>query len=273
MRYTERYYADSKPTYEHTITTTEPIEAEAIPVSADVEEPVFTEPAQEETAEEIVLQSSQPAEEETDAEPVKEQFDIWGDFVSSKPDPEEEYDSYTEEEAEEEDPDAYAEEYDGEEEEELFFADETAEEEIEETEEETWEEADGKPEVIELQTQPEEDEYETETEEETEEAEEEVEEEAEEEPIEEAPAPAPRPAVNPAVALVDICSLESEFPANAIITLDALKAKGLVLPSATTLKIYASGALSKPYTVEANHFTLDAIKAISDAEGDSVMVR
>jgi ribosomal protein L15 len=39
------------------------------------------------------------------------------------------------------------------------------------------------------------------------------------------------------------------------------------------LKIYASGEITKSFTVEANHFTLDAIKAISDADGDSVMVR
>ena len=58
-----------------------------------------------------------------------------------------------------------------------------------------------------------------------------------------------------------------------VINLELLKAHDVVLPSATVLKIYAGGTLSKAFTVEANHFTLDAIKAISDADGDSVMVR
>ncbi len=83
----------------------------------------------------------------------------------------------------------------------------------------------------------------------------------------------PRRNVNPTVAVVDICSLEEHFAAGDVVTLDALKEKGLILPTALTLKVYASGEVSKPLTVEANHFTMDAIKAISDADGDSVMVR
>ena len=39
------------------------------------------------------------------------------------------------------------------------------------------------------------------------------------------------------------------------------------------LKIYATGALGKAFTVEANQFTMDAIRAISDAHGDVIMVR
>ena len=58
-----------------------------------------------------------------------------------------------------------------------------------------------------------------------------------------------------------------------MISLETLKERELVLPTATVLKIYTGGALSKSFTVEANHFTLDAIRAISEADGDSVMVR
>ena len=83
----------------------------------------------------------------------------------------------------------------------------------------------------------------------------------------------PRRNVNPTVAVVDICSLEEHFDAGDVIDLASLKEKSLILPTALVLKIYASGSISKSFTVEANHFTLDAIKAISDADGDSVMVR
>ena len=92
----------------------------------------------------------------------------------------------------------------------------------------------------------------------------------EEEPTEPAPAKVP---ANPAVAVVDLSAIEEHFPMGAIIDLEALKAKELVLPTATTLKVYTSGPISKTFTVEANHFTLDAIQAITDADGDSVMVR
>ena len=83
----------------------------------------------------------------------------------------------------------------------------------------------------------------------------------------------PRRNVNPTVAVVDICSLEEHYDAGDVIDLASLKEKSLILPTALVLKVYASGTLSKSFTVEANHFTLDAIKAISDADGDSVMVR
>ncbi len=90
--------------------------------------------------------------------------------------------------------------------------------------------------------------------------------EPEEEPVQKVPA-------NPSVAVVDLCSIEEHFPMGAIISLETLREKELILPSATLLKVYASGSISKSFTVEANHFTLDAIQAITDADGDSVMVR
>lgn len=77
---------------------------------------------------------------------------------------------------------------------------------------------------------------------------------------------------NPSVALVDVGVLEANFPHGSLVNLDALKAKGLVLPGAKVLKVYATGALSKAFTVEADQFTLDAIRAISEASGDIVMV-
>jgi ribosomal protein L15 len=57
------------------------------------------------------------------------------------------------------------------------------------------------------------------------------------------------------------------------IDLAALKAKGLVLPTAKSLKIYATGSLSKSFTVVADQFTMDAIIAISGAGGEPQMIR
>ena len=114
--------------------------------------------------------------------------------------------------------------------------------------------------------------YETEDAEVEEEAEA-VEETVEEEEIEEEAEESPKKSINPAIAVVDICSVEEHFDAGDVIDLNSLKEKNLILPGATTLKIYAGGELSKPFTVEAHQFTMDAIKAISDADGDSVMVR
>ena len=101
-----------------------------------------------------------------------------------------------------------------------------------------------------------------------EEAEEEIEEEEE-------PAPAPKPAPQPAsdVVLLDVCVFDDYFDNGAIVNLETLKQVGLAPESATRLKVYASGALKGQFTVEANHFTLDAIKAIGDADGDSIMIR
>ena len=71
---------------------------------------------------------------------------------------------------------------------------------------------------------------------------------------------------------MEVGVLEANFPNGSLVNLDALKAKGLVLPGAKVLKIYATGAITKAFTVEANQFTLDAIRAISDAGGDILAV-
>ena len=87
---------------------------------------------------------------------------------------------------------------------------------------------------------------------------------------EEAPVRAP---MNPAIAMIDICVIEAVFPAGGTVNLATLKEKGIVLDTAEVLKVYASGSMTKPLTVEAHQFTLDAIRAISEAGGDSAMIR
>ena len=104
--------------------------------------------------------------------------------------------------------------------------------------------------------------------------EEDEEEEFVEEEEEEAPAPVVKPAVtDSSVALLDVCCFDDHFENGAIVNLETLKHVGLAPESATTLKLYASGPIKGQYTVEANHFTLQAIEAINATDGTSIMIR
>ena len=202
--------------------------------------------------EEIVEEIEEVVEEEPEAEAEEEYY-------------EEEPEAEAEEEYYEEEPEAEAEEEYYEEEPEAEAEEEYYEEEPEaEAEEEYYEESE--EEVQEVYESFEEPEFEESYEEE--ESVEEIEEEAEEAP---APAPAPQPTTD--VVLLDVCLFDDYFDNGAIVNLETLKQVGLAPESATRLKVYASGELKGQFTVEANHFTLDAIKAIGDADGDSIMIR
>ena len=74
------------------------------------------------------------------------------------------------------------------------------------------------------------------------------------------------------VAVIDICSVASAFAEGDTVSLETLKAKGLVVPTAKTLKIYAGGSLDKRLSVEAHHFSLEAIFAIGTAGGETSML-
>ena len=99
---------------------------------------------------------------------------------------------------------------------------------------------------------------------------------AEYEEVVEEEIPAPQkpvpPAANPDVAVISIRTLEANFAQGATVNLEKLKAVGLVLPTAKYLNIYGSGPISKALTVEANKFTLDAVIAIDEAGGNSIML-
>ena len=205
------------------------------------DEPIEEEPAPEieEVIEEVIEEEVVEEEiaEETEAPIEEEVAEETVEEVEEEPEAEAEEEYY--EEVYEEEPEAEAEEEYYEEVEEVYEDEEFA------------------------------DAYEEEVEEiAPEEAEEEIEEEEE-------PAPAPKPAPQPAsdVVLLDVCVFDDYFDNGAIVNLETLKQVGLAPESATRLKVYASGALKGQFTVEANHFTLDAIKAIGDADGDSIMIR
>ena len=246
MRYTERYYTDAEPTYEQVITTSEsviPVEGEEITENAVYEDVTAT---PEETPEAIV------AEEEL----VDEGYDAY--------EPEE---VILEEEIAEE---LAAEEESSEED--VFFFDEAlpAEEEIYEEEivyEEPVEEEYYEEEIV----------YEEPVEEEIYEEEIVYEEPAEEEPVvakrvSRDAVPTRQVPMDTGVAVIDICSVASAFAEGDTVSLETLKAKGLVVPTAKTLKIYAGGSLDKRLSVEAHHFSLEAIFAIGTAGGETSML-
>ena len=251
--------------YEEVEETVEEVEEEVEETAEEV-----TEETEEETEEEIVEETEEVVVEEVVEEVYDEQ-------------PEEEVEEYYEEEPVEEIEEEYYEEVIVEEAEEEEYYEEEPVEEVEEEyyEEEVVEEYYEEQPEEEVEEYYEEEYYEEEPTEEVEEyyeeeyyeevVEEEGEEVYEEEVEEPAPAPVPQPASD--VVLLDVCVFDDYFDNGAIVNLETLKQVGLAPESATRLKVYASGELKGQFTVEANHFTLDAIKAIGDADGDSIMIR
>lgn len=272
VHYTERYYADASPVYEQYITSTEPIEAEAIPTDATVETvETETAPTEEPEAEEAPVEEAPAQEEPTEwtedtATDVTESVDADASFGDADP-----FAAYREDESPTEDEESAetAEVF----EDDTDDADDVDAEPVSYNVEEDAYWTDGEETAVaeEFSEESDEDVYEEEAE--TEEPSyEEASEEEEEEETPTAPA-APTVPANPAVAVVDISAVEQYFDEGDTVSLETLKAKGLVLPAASVLKLYASGDVTKRLAVEAHHFTLDAIKAISDADGDTIMIR
>ena len=241
----------------------EPAEEEIIE-----DEPIEEESEAEEVVEEIAeeIYEDEATEEEAEEEVVEE---VYEDELQSESEEEVGEEEYYEEETEAEAEEEYYEEEPEAEAEEEYYEEETEAEAEEEYYEEEYYEEDSEEVYEDFEGE----EFEESYEEVEEIIEEEVEEEVEEE--EEEPAPAPKPAPQPAsdVVLLDVCLFDDYFDNGAIVNLETLKQVGLAPESATRLKVYASGSLKGQFTVEANHFTLDAIKAIGDADGDSIMIR
>lgn len=71
-------------------------------------------------------------------------------------------------------------------------------------------------------------------------------------------------------AVLNIDTLSRCFSAGETVTLDAVKAKGLVPQSAEAYKVLARGYIDKPLTVEAQDFSLDAVKMLVLTGGRAV---
>ncbi len=72
---------------------------------------------------------------------------------------------------------------------------------------------------------------------------------------------------------INIGDIDKSFEANEIITLEALKEKGLVAKSVNRIKILADGELTKPLTVKAESFSIQAIKMIELTGGTVIILK
>ena len=62
--------------------------------------------------------------------------------------------------------------------------------------------------------------------------------------------------------IVNIDSLSRAFAPNDVVNLESLRKKKIVSPKVTSIKVLARGVLDKPLIVEANDFSMDAVKMI-----------
>lgn len=72
---------------------------------------------------------------------------------------------------------------------------------------------------------------------------------------------------------INIGTLDENFEANETITLALLKEKGLVDKKAQRIKILAHGILTKPLTVKAESFSIQAIKMIELTGGQVIILK
>jgi large subunit ribosomal protein L15 len=70
--------------------------------------------------------------------------------------------------------------------------------------------------------------------------------------------------------IINIDTLSENFDDGDVVTLKALKQKGLVSKNVGHIKVLARGTLDKCLTVEANAFSLDAVKMIVLVGGKAI---
>lgn len=73
--------------------------------------------------------------------------------------------------------------------------------------------------------------------------------------------------------IINIGAIDAAFEAGDVVTLAAIKQKGLVPKSIGRIKILADGALNKPLTVKAEAYSVQAIKMIELTGGTVVILK
>ena len=73
--------------------------------------------------------------------------------------------------------------------------------------------------------------------------------------------------------IINIGLLNDKFSENDVITLGVLKAKGLVPKNVGRMKILADGVLSKPLTIKAESYSIQAIKMIELTGGTVIILK
>lgn len=72
---------------------------------------------------------------------------------------------------------------------------------------------------------------------------------------------------------INLGTLDENFEADETITLDLMKEKGLVNKKAQRIKILADGILTKPFTIKAESFSIQAIKMIELTGGQVIILK
>lgn len=73
--------------------------------------------------------------------------------------------------------------------------------------------------------------------------------------------------------IVNIGSIDGAFEKDSVVTVEALREKGLLAPNVKRVKILADGILHKPLTVKAEAFSVRAIKMIELTGGTAVILQ
>ena len=73
--------------------------------------------------------------------------------------------------------------------------------------------------------------------------------------------------------IINIGVLDDNFEANEVITLAALKEKGLISKKAGRMKVLADGTLNKPLTIKSESYSIQAIKMIELTGGTVIILR
>ena len=73
--------------------------------------------------------------------------------------------------------------------------------------------------------------------------------------------------------IVNIGVIDENFDQNEVVTIAALKAKGLVPKSVGRIKVLAAGILEKPLTIKAESYSVQAIKMIELTGGTVIILR
>lgn len=73
--------------------------------------------------------------------------------------------------------------------------------------------------------------------------------------------------------IVNIGDIDGAFEPYSVVTLEALKEKGLVSKNVGRLKVLADGRLHKPLTVKAEHYSVQAVKMIELTGGEVIILK
>ena len=73
--------------------------------------------------------------------------------------------------------------------------------------------------------------------------------------------------------IINIGVIDAMFEADSVITIETLKAKGLLTKKTGRIKVLAGGMLHKPLTIKAENYSVQAIKMIELTGGTVIILR